>query len=252
MSSGSGSRIGCLAARGHVRRTAKDNRLFMEAVLYRYRAGIPWRDLPERFGDCRVIHTLQSRWSQSGVWQWVFQVLATDADNEYAMIDSTIVRAYQHCAGMKKGGKAEAIGRSRGGLSTKIHATVDALGNPTGFHLTGGQAHDLEGAEALLPCTPADIIIADKTYDAKERVIKPLQRAGKSIVIASQRARKHQREYDSHLYRDQHLIEQFFSKLKQYRSIATRYPLPATRYPLRQDCPYFPWSHPPCRRYHLA
>jgi transposase len=88
---------------GHAGRTARDNRLFVEAVLYRYRAGIPWRDLPERFGDFRVIHTRHTRWSQSGVWQRIFQALAADADNEYAMIDSTIVRAHQHSAGAKKG-----------------------------------------------------------------------------------------------------------------------------------------------------
>ncbi len=82
--------------------TAKDNRLFVEAVLYRYRAGIPWRDLPERFGDFRVIHTRHSRWSRKGIWKTIFEVLAKDADNEYAMIDSTIVRAHQHSAGAKK------------------------------------------------------------------------------------------------------------------------------------------------------
>ena len=88
---------------GHVGGTAKDNRLFIEAVLYRYRAGIAWRDLPERFGDFRVIHTRHTRWSKSGIWQRVFEHLAQDADNEYAMIDSTIVRAHQHSAGAKGG-----------------------------------------------------------------------------------------------------------------------------------------------------
>lgn len=83
--------------------TAKDNRLFVDAVLYRYRAGIPWRDLPERFGDFRVVHTRHSRWSRTGVWQRVFEALAQDAGNEYAMIDSTIVRAHQHSAGTKGG-----------------------------------------------------------------------------------------------------------------------------------------------------
>jgi transposase len=82
--------------------TAKDNRLFVEAVLYRYRAGIAWRDLPERFGDFRVIHTRHTRWSKTGVWEKVFKVLAKDSDNEYAMLDSTIVRAHQHSAGSKK------------------------------------------------------------------------------------------------------------------------------------------------------
>ena len=87
---------------GHVGETAKDNRLFVEAVLYRYRAGIPWRDLPERFGDWKAVHTRHSRWAESGVWERLFKALAGDADNEYAMIDSTIVRAHQHSAGARK------------------------------------------------------------------------------------------------------------------------------------------------------
>lgn len=83
--------------------TAKDNRLFVEAVVYRYRAGIPWRDLPTRFGDFRVVHTRHTRWSRSGGWKRVFERLADEPDNEYAMIDSTIVRAPQHSAGAKGG-----------------------------------------------------------------------------------------------------------------------------------------------------
>ncbi len=90
---------------GHVGVTARNNRLFVDAVLFRYRAGIPWRDLPERFGDFRVVHMRFSRWSRSGVWEKVFQALAQDADNEYAMIDSTIVRAHQHSAGAKGGSR---------------------------------------------------------------------------------------------------------------------------------------------------
>src|SRR5205809_1495272 len=87
---------------GHLGGTAKDNRLFVEAVIYRYRAGIPWRDLPERFGDPIKIQTRFSRWAKSGVWKKLFEMLAADADNEYGMIDSTIVRAHQHSAGAQK------------------------------------------------------------------------------------------------------------------------------------------------------
>ena len=89
---------------GYIGGNGKDNRLFVEAVLYRYRAGIAWRDLPERFGDYRVIHTRHMRWSRNGVWERVFKHLSEDADNEYVMIDSTIVRAHQHSAGAKGGG----------------------------------------------------------------------------------------------------------------------------------------------------
>jgi transposase len=87
---------------GHVGGTAADNRLFVEAVLYRYRAGIPWRDLPERFGDWKIVHQRFSRWAKSGVFERIFKLLASDHDNEYMMIDATIVRAHQHSAGARK------------------------------------------------------------------------------------------------------------------------------------------------------
>ena len=89
---------------GHVGATAQDNRLFVEAVLYRYRTGMPWRDLPERFGDWKNVHRRHSRWAESGVWENLFKALAVDADNEYVMIDATIVRAHQHAAGARKKG----------------------------------------------------------------------------------------------------------------------------------------------------
>jgi transposase len=93
---------GLPGSEGSVGVTAADNRLFVEAVLFRYRAGIPWRDLPERFGDPINVHKRYSRWAKSGVWKRIFRSLAEDADNEYAMIDSTIVRAHQHSAGAQK------------------------------------------------------------------------------------------------------------------------------------------------------
>ena len=108
-------------------------------------------------------------------------------------------------------------------MSTKINATVDALGNPTGFTLTPGQACDLDGADILLPQIAADIVIADKGFDADERVIVPLEKAGKSPVIPPKANRKHKRDYDKDLYQARHLIENFFAKLKQFRAIATRY-----------------------------
>ena len=108
-------------------------------------------------------------------------------------------------------------------MSTKIHATTDALGNPVGFHLTPGQSHDLEGADALLPGSKAQTVIADKAYDAQARVIDPLLQAGKAVVIPSRSTNKQPREYDKALYKARHVIENFFAKLKQYRAIATRY-----------------------------
>ena len=117
----------------------------------------------------------------------------------------------------------QAIGRSRGGLSTKIHALVDALGNPLAFLLTAGQAHDLVGADALLPQMAADRLIADKAYDADARVLEPLADAAKAAVIPPRSNRLAPHDFDRELYKERHLIENFFCKLKQLRAIATRY-----------------------------
>jgi len=108
-------------------------------------------------------------------------------------------------------------------LSTKIHATTDALGNPLSFDLTPGQACDLDGADRLLSDVVADIVLADKAYDADERVLQRLEAQGKTAVIPPKRNRKQQRDYDKELYKARHLIENFFAKLKQYRALATRY-----------------------------
>lgn len=119
--------------------------------------------------------------------------------------------------------ESQAIGRSKGGLSTKIHAQCDALGNPTHFHLTEGQIHDLVGSDYFLENFQADALLADKAYDADERVIQKLKTQGKEAVIPPKKNRKQQREYDKELYKARHLIENFFARLKQYRAIATRY-----------------------------
>src|SRR5262245_36460398 len=87
---------------GHVGGTAADNRLFVDAVIYRYRTGIPWRDLPERYGHWKAIHRRYRRWGERGVFGQIFKMLAIDADTEYMMIDATIVRAHQHSAGAQK------------------------------------------------------------------------------------------------------------------------------------------------------
>ncbi len=123
------------------------------------------------------------------------------------------------------------------GLTTKIHATCDALGNPTGVHLTPGQTHNLHGADALLPRILDHIqsVLADKAYDARERVLTLLEQAKVKGVIAPKSNRTDQRTYDKHKYAWRHLIENFFAKLKQYRAIATRYD--------KRACPFLGGIH---------
>ena len=93
------------------RNSVLGNQLFVEAVIYKFRAGLPWRDLPERFGGWKNTRKRFSRWAGKGVWENLFKALADDPDNEYAMIDASIVRAHQHSAGaLKKGGPIKPSG----------------------------------------------------------------------------------------------------------------------------------------------
>lgn len=98
------------------------------------------------------------------------------------------------------------------------------MGNPTGFHLTPGQAHDLEGSDALMDEIPdGSHVLADKAYDADERVREKLKEKNCTAVIPPRSNRNNPAQYDQEIYKDRHLIENFFAKLKQYRAIATRY-----------------------------
>ena len=122
----------------------------------------------------------------------------------------------------KNGGQAaQALGRSRGGFSTKIHASVDALGNPLRFKLTGGQRHDITNAKPLIADYEFDHLIADKSYDADPFLDLVIQR-GAGPVIPPRVKRKQPCDYDDHLYREHHLAECFFNKIKHYRRIFSR------------------------------
>ena len=121
------------------------------------------------------------------------------------------------------------MGRSRGGFSTKVHAIVDALGNPLDFVLTGGQAADITQAEALLPDAPVEAVVADKGYDADAFVTTVTER-GAQAVIPPRKHRTQPRDYDRHIYKERHLIECFFGKIKHYRRIFSRFEKTATNY----------------------
>jgi transposase len=122
----------------------------------------------------------------------------------------------------KRGAGDEAIGRSRGGLSTKIHAAVDALGNPLRFILTAGQAHESKQAETLIDGFDFDKLLADKGFDS-DRFRAVIATTGAEAVIPSNGSRKKVIAHDEHVYKERNVIERFFNKIKHFRRIATRY-----------------------------
>jgi transposase len=126
------------------------------------------------------------------------------------------------CRGAKKNGEDQAIGRSRGGLTTKIHALADALGNPVRLILTAGHVHDVRAAGQLLEGVACGALLGDKGYDA-DALIEQLRDARIAAVIPPRSNRKEKRECDFTLYKERNLIERLFEKLKQFRAIATRY-----------------------------
>ena len=128
----------------------------------------------------------------------------------------------------KSDAETEALGRSRGGFSSKVHVVTDALGNPLAFRVTAGQRHDITQAEPLLktlsPTQRAEVeaVLADKGYDSNA-FIDAIVALEAQAVIPSRKGRKEPRDYDVELYKERNLVERFFNRIKHYRRVATRY-----------------------------
>lgn len=202
--------------------TAKDNRLFVNAVLWIAKTGAPWRDLPERFGKWNSVFQRFSRWCKTGVFDKVMEALK-DPDLGALLLDSTVIRAHQHAAGAEGStAEAEALGRSRGGFSTKIHVACDGLGKPITILLTPGQDHDVTQGPALIENCNAEKVIADKGYDS-DAMIEAIQAKKAEPVIPPRSNRIQERSYDKEAYKGRNVVERFMNAIKQCRRVATRY-----------------------------
>jgi transposase len=200
---------------------ATDNRNFVNAVWYVAKTGIPWRDLPERFGKWDTTYHRFNEWCKKGVWQRVLEAVQ-DPDLEWLLLDSTVIRSHPHAAGMNTAGNHQALGYSRGGFGTKIHVAVDALGNPVKLHLSPGQDADVTHAAALLGDLEPEAVLGDKGYDSDD-LIGRIESRGAEAVIPPRANRKEPREYDTILYKERNKVERCIGLLKQCRRVATRY-----------------------------
>ncbi|MEU5314935.1 IS5 family transposase [Streptomyces sp. NPDC021562] len=241
---------------GKAGRPFADHRRITEGIIYRYRTGIPWRDLPrEAFGPWQTVWKRHRRWAADGTWDTVLTQLTAQADSTGGIdwtvsMDSTINRAHQHAtntarpekdtgavtrrskseAPATKGEPAgHAIGRSRGGLTTKIHHAVDGNGRPLAVVVTPGQVHDAQVFPLVLgdirvprlgrgrPRTTPDALLADKAYASQQIRADLASRKRKG------RSGGRPRALDAETYKRRNVVERSFSLLKQWRGLATRY-----------------------------
>ncbi|MCX4804764.1 IS5 family transposase [Streptomyces sp. NBC_01214] len=234
-----------------------DDRTILNGIVWKFRTGVAWRDVPDRYGSWASLHTRFRRWAADGTFDRMLQAAQAQADAAgdiewLVSVDSTVVRAHQHAAGARKGLRSPALGRSRGGLTSKIHLACDGTGRPLAFVLTGGNTNDCTQFTAVMdairvprtgpgrPRIRPDHVIGDKGYSSKA-IRTWLRRRGITHTIPERsdqvrnRARRGSRggrppAFDKQVYKHRNVVERCFNRLKQWRGIATRYDKTAQAY----------------------
>ena len=206
-----------------------DDRRVLNGIFWVLRSGAPWRDLPASYGPRTTCYNRFVRWRRAGVWEHIMNALGAGHDAAIRMIDTSMVRVHQHAATIANGAR-QAQGRSRGGLTTKLHAVVDASGLPLKLEVTPGEAHDNRLCSALLRgLEPKAMVIADRGYDA-DWIRALVNQQGAWANIPPKRNCKDPICFSPHLYRARNHIERFFNRIKQCRRVATRYDKLASNY----------------------
>ncbi|MFY1670215.1 IS5 family transposase [Plantactinospora sp. WMMB334] len=235
----------------------RDHRQVINGICWVKRTGSPWRDMPERYGPWKTCHERFRRWAADGTWtrlkQQVVALAEADGDIDWdAQVDSTVVRAHQHAAGARKGGSTkdsqarQGLGRSRGGLTTKVHTMADGRGRSLATRITPGQASDTKQLVPLLdqiavtrpggvgrPRKRPDSLTADKAYSSKAN--RAALRARKIAAViperADQKANRTRKgssggrppDFDTSAYTHRNQVERGFGRRKHWRGLATRY-----------------------------
>ena len=210
----------------------EDCRRFLSALIWITKEGATWRSLPKVYGYWNAIYRRFGRWCDAGVFEKLHQHFHQAGELSALLIDSTIVRAHASAAGAPKkngGQQSEALGRSKGGFTTKLNAAVNDAFLPLRFTLTAGARHDVTQAPALIDGYTCQYIVADAAYDS-DALRETIVAQGAVAVIRPRNNRVEDRPYDKEVYKRRNVIERFFHRLKQYRRVATRYDKYAHRY----------------------
>jgi len=196
----------------------------IEAMVYVLRTGIPWRDLPPWFGPWSSVYTRWRRWSQCGLWARMLALLARRAAGALRFLDASHIKVHQDASNPAGGQQNQAIGRTKGGLNTKLTAWVDTSGRVVAVNLAPGPRADVRVARE----TPwprglrGKTVVADKGYDSDGLRALIGRRGGRSCIPPRAR-RRHPATWHRGYYRRRHKVENFFQRAKRYRRVGTRY-----------------------------
>jgi transposase len=206
-----------------------NDRRVLNGIFWVLRSGAPWRDLPTAFGPYTTCYNRFVRWRRAGVWGRIMEALATAHDAAVQMIDTSIVRVHQYGACITRN-QRQSMGRSRGGLTSKIHAVVDGNGLPVRLALSPGEAHDVRLAGKLLSrLKSGSMLLADRGYDA-DWIRELAMKKGAWANIPPKSNRSDPICFSPYLYRARNQVERFFNRIKQCRRVATRYDKLAANY----------------------
>ncbi|WP_108885921.1 IS5 family transposase [Pseudoprimorskyibacter insulae] len=203
-----------------------DDLRVLSGIIFINRNGLRWCDAPREYGPPKTLYNRWKRWSRIGVFARIMDGLASEkADTRTVMIDATYLKAHRTASSLrgKKGGRGRLIGRTKGGMNTKLHAVADMKGRPIRLFMTAGQVSDYTGAHALLDSLPEEKwMLGDRGYDA-EWFREALKDKGMKVCIPGRKSRKTPVRYDKRRYKQRNRIEIMFGRLKDWRRVAPRY-----------------------------
>jgi transposase len=194
----------------------------VEAIFYVLRTAVAWRDLPPCFGPWNSVYTRWRRWCALGLWQQILTLLARRAEGRVRFIDGSHVKLHQFGTNPAGGQSAQAIGRTKGGLNTKIAALVEGRGRLVAVAIAPGQADEAKTAAPLLETLRRILLVGDKGFD-RDALREQMRAQGCLACVPPKSNRQRTAWWSRELYRQRHKVENFFQRIKTYKRISTRY-----------------------------